>query len=295
MNKLIPLIIATLVTLWAFFVFRSKLSVSKKKRVIRIDVGKYLKLDDIQREAQRAGWNITKKEFLLIMLFAMGIGIILAVIFKNPLLMIVGFITGFSLPGFLLEKYKKHKRMSLFREIPDPLRLMVSRLPDSENITKAIETTRNELQEGTIMRDIFSQYIQDVAIYGANISLALENMKRRVNIKKFDNFVENLKMADINGKDRAVNALEKTIETMEFDLRAIEKVRLQTAKKKRSIYMVILISWFFPVILSAMHTGNKNIYLYTISGKILMFLYLIGSIYTVIKTDEYLSLNLEEL
>ncbi len=295
MNKLIPLITAVLVTLWAFFVFRSKPSVSKKKRVIRIDVGKYLKLDDIQREAQRAGWNITKKEFLLIMLFAMGIGIILAVIFKNPLLMIVGFITGFSLPGFLLEKYKKHKRMSLFREIPDPLRLMVSRLPDSENITKAIETTRNELQEGTIMREIFSQYIQDVAIYGANISLALENMKRRVNIKKFDNFVENLKMADINGKDRAINALEKTIETMEFDLRAIEKVRLQTAKKKRSIYMVILISWFFPVILSAMHTGDKNIYLYTIPGKILMFLYLIGSIYTVIKTDEYLSLNLEEL
>lgn len=297
MQFIIPLITALLFSIWFLilvFVVIKPFEHTPKKNKKEFNIIKYLELEKIEEEAQSAGWNISKKEFLMLVSFAVILGSLLAVLTKNPLILIAGLVTGYYLPRFMLEKYKRGQKEVLLKALPDPLRMMVSRLPDFGNITKAIEVTQRENAE-PIINELFDNYIKDIAV-GANVIDALNNMKRQVNLKNFDSFIENLILAHEEGfTDNALRALEKSIEVMENNLTAIETVKIQSKKKKKNLYVATATAWFFPVILSAMHTGEQNIYLNSLPGKILMFLFVLGTIYNIVKSEDYLSLRLEEL
>ena len=88
--------------------------------------------------------------------------------------------------------------------------------------------------------------------------------------------------------------MEKAIEAIEFDLRAIEKVK-QVSKKKQNLYTALGVSWSFIPILSLLRNSEVNIYLETVPGRILVLLYVLASLYIMVKGEEYLSLNLDEL
>jgi hypothetical protein len=92
-----------------------------------------------------------------------------------------------------------------------------------------------------------------------------------------------------------MKALDKAVEAIEFDLRAIEKVKEQSKLKKKKLYTSLGTAWLFPLILSFVNTGQTNVYMNTISGKILILMYVLGSLYVFCKGEEYLSLNLDEI
>lgn len=266
----------------------------KTKGRIKSQILKSMKLEDYRHEAESIGWKINTGELAIIVIVAMFLVLLISIITSNPFVLLAGFTVGFYLPKFLIEKKRRSIRLNMICRLTDPMRMLLSRIPVQQNVTKAIEYTRDETPDETI-KSLFDAYLQDVSI-GGSVRDALLNMKRRVRLRKFDVFVENLIQANYEGfTPEAIKALDKSVEAIEFDLRAIEKVKVQSITRKRNLLISLGTIWIFPPILSMVNTGHNNIYLNTFPGKILILLYVIGSLYVYVKGEEYLSLNLDEL
>lgn len=296
---MLPVLSGALFALWFLFVYLLFTSPSKKqalfrKSKIKIKLPESMNLDRYQDEANSIGWKVSKQEFLVILSISGLITLAISLAVKNPFILAAGLSIGFYLPRFLLEKKRHSLRLSLISKLTDPLRMLISRIPDQQNVTRAIEVTRDEIGE-EIIRGLFDGYLQDVGL-GCSVRDALINMKRKVNLRKFDAFIDNLIQAHYDGFTReAIKALDKAVEAIEFDLRAIEKVKEQSTRNKKKLYATLAVSWMFPPLLSMVSTTGKNIYLDTFLGKILIFLYVVVSIYVYVRGEEYLSLNLDEL
>lgn len=296
---MIPILTGLLFGLWFLFVnwiyapFANRITLPSRKRV-KVDLFVRLNLDNYQAQAEAIGWQVTRRELIFIFLFTLFTATTLAIMIRNPLVVVVGVVTGVYFPKFLIEKKRLNNRINLLNKLTDPMRMLLSRLPDQQNITKAMEQTRDEVVDERV-RDLLDGYLKDVAI-GGSVHEALLNMKRKVSLRKYDILVEYLVQAHYEGfTAEALQALSKAIEAIEFDLRAIDKVKEHSRTKKRGLYTSLGVAWFFPFILSLANTGDKNIYLETMAGKVLILLYIMGSLYVVLKGEEYLSLNLDEL
>lgn len=252
-----------------------------------------LQLYDYRDEKKKAKL-LVNKEIILCICISVSITLFISFLTDNPLILIVGIITGVYLPNFIINKNRKMKKMVLINKLTDPLRMLLSRIPDQQNITRAMEVIKDETKDENI-KQLFMDYLSEVSI-GGSVRDALISMKRNVKLKKFDVFVEHLIQAQYEGfTSNAMKALEKTVEAIEFDLRAIEKVKEKSKIKKKQLYTTLATTWLFPMILSFVNTGQTNIYLNTIAGKILIFLYFLASIYVFERGEEYLSLKLDEL
>jgi Flp pilus assembly protein TadB len=293
----LPFITGMLCAGWfllAYFLFNlpHKKKVSTKMNLKKVFY-ETMQVERFQNEAKAIGWKITKHEFMLIVILNIFLTLAVAVITHNLFILITGFVVGVYLPSFLIEKKRQSLRLNLISKLVDPLRLLLSRLPEQQNITRAVEMTRDEIVDKEI-KEIFNSFLRDVAI-GGSVRDALLNMKRRVNFRKFDLYVEHLLYAHYEGFTvEAINALDKAVQAIEFDLRAIQKVREQSREKKKKLYLALVIAWFFPIILSFVSTGVTNVYLNTLPGKIVILFYVLGTIFVYIKGEEYLSLNLDE-
>ncbi|MCR4443460.1 MAG: type II secretion system F family protein [Peptococcaceae bacterium] len=253
-----------------------------------------LNLHKYQAEAQAVGWQITRKEVRLILLSAVLAAAAVSYLTRNPFVPLAGLVAGYYLPGFLIRKKKHSLKLNMITGLTDPLRMLLSRLPDQQNVTRAIESARDNSTNPSI-RKLFDAYVNDVALGGSTRD-ALCNLKRKVGLRKFDLFVDNLIQAHYEGfTAEAIKALDKAVEAMEFDLLAVNKVKAQSRNQKRKLYLALGTAWLFPPILSLMNTGAQNVYLNTIQGKVLMLFYIAGTIYVYVKGEDYLSLNLDEL
>lgn len=284
---------ALLVLIWVLTA--AALLLKPQRRLIKkkINLAKYFGYNQVSLEAKDLGWNITTKEFLGIVVFAILTGLILAIVFRNPLIIAAGLMAGYYTPRFVVQRFKKHERMALMNSIPDFGRILTARLVDHHSIVKAIEITQKDITGP--MKPIAADFVKDVGV-GLGVEPALENVKAKVSYRKFSTFIETLLIAHQEGYSaEALRALEKSIEAVENDVKAIEALQIATRKKKRELMYVVFAAWLFPVVLSFMNTDNANIYLDTLAGKILMFCYIVSTIIVLIKGEDYLSLKLEEL
>lgn len=260
----------------------------KKMMINSLNLAKY------ENQAEAIGWKIRRKELCIIIALAVTSAVAVAVLTNNPFVFIAGIITGSLAPKMVIEKKRQCMRINLLTKLTDPLRMLLSRLPEQQNITRVVEMTRDETADGQI-RCLLDGYLREVAL-GGSVRDALLGMKNKVKLRKFDIVAENLVQAHYDGfTAEAFQALEKAIEAIEFDLRAIEKVKQVSQKKKQSLYTALGVSWSFIPILSLLRNTEVNIYLDTIPGKILILLYVLATIYIIVKGEEYLNLNLDEL
>lgn len=296
---MLPVLSGLLFALWFLFVYllfaKEKGSGFWQRSKMKIKFPQSFNLEGYQEEANSIGWKVSQQELMVILIVVGAITLAASVIINNPFIIVAGLFIGFYLPRFLLKKKRHSLRLSLISKLTDPLRMLISRIPDQQNVTRAIEVTRNETGEEAI-RKLFDGYLQDVGL-GCSVRDALINMGRKVNLRKFDTFIDNLIQAHYDGFTReAIKALDKAVEAIEFDLRAIEKVKEQSTRNKKKLYSTLAVSWMFPPLLSMVSTTTgKNIYLDTLLGKILIFSYVVVSIYVYVRGEEYLSLNLDEL
>lgn len=239
-------------------------------------------------------WKIARKEFIMFCFITAICTLGLSLTLENPLLPGAGFITGIFLPPYLLARKRYQNRLHMLTNLTDPLHLLVSRLPDQQNLTKTIEITRDEVSDPNIHR-LLDGYVKDVGICGSTQE-ALYSLGKEVGWRKFDIFLENLVLAHHEGfTGQAISALSKSVQAMEEDLQAIEKVRMQSAARKKKLYFSLGIAWLFPLILSLSNTGHNNVYLHTWPGKVLIFFYAVCTPLIFVKGEEYLSLKLEEI
>lgn len=279
----------------AYFVFNPPDKRSKtQEKVEKFSLAKRLRLDKYQDEAEKIGWFLSKRDILIIIGLAAVVSLILSAVTSNIFVLVAGVIAGLYLPKFLIQKKRQMNRMTIINQLVGPLRMLISRLPDQQNVTKAIELTRDETLD-VVIRDLFNEYLSYASIEG-NVRDALLLIKKKVNIKKFDVFIDHLIQAHYEGfTQEAMRALEKSVEAIEFDLRAIDKVKIQSKTKKQKLYTSLGVAWLFPVILSFVNTGNTNVFLNTLPGKIHISLSFVCTIFVYVKGEEYLSLNLDEL
>jgi len=297
MPNILPLFSAILVSGWLLFVWR--LFASPRERRGRRFLGNLpqkgvTSLARYEREAAAAGWQVNSRELAGLVLLAVAAAAFAAALTHNPLIFAAGFVLSFYLPRSLIEKKRRSSRLHLVSALAGSFRLLLSRLPEQQNITRALEKTRDEIHDESI-RTLFDGYLQDLALCGS-VRESLLKMKEKVNVKKCDLFFESLILAHYEGFTlQACRALDKAVEALEFDLRAIGKVAEQNRFKKRKLYLTVAVVWFFPVILSFVNTSDKNIYLHTWPGKLLLFFYFAGAIHVYVKGEEYLNLRMDEL
>ena len=183
--------------------------------------------------------------------------------------------------------------MAMMVCIPEFGRLLTARLLDHHSITRSFETVQADIS-GPV-KPLIEEFIKDVGV-GLGVLTALNNLKAKVAFRKFDTLAETLFIAHREGySNEALRALEKAVEAIENDVKAIEALQLKVKKKKRDLFYVVIASWAFPVVLSSMNTGNTSIFLDTLTGKLLIFSYLLSTFWVLIKGEEYLGLKLEEL
>ncbi|MDD2212523.1 MAG: hypothetical protein PHV56_06130, partial [Clostridia bacterium] len=115
-------------------------------------------------------------------------------------------------------------------------------------------------------------------------------------IRKFTDFSETLFLAHTEGlNQQSITTLNMIIDTMVEDVRAIKNLELLSKKDKRDLLIVIIVSWLIPVALSFLNANNINLFLETLIGQMIMFLYFLTTIFVIVKGDEYISLNLDDL
>lgn len=264
------------------------------KRFGNSDFLTLLGYEKVRQEAESFGWRINFREFIYLVVGSFIVGFLLAIFIGNFFFVAVGIVMGFMVPRYIVVKIKKSKRMGILQDLPDTLSLFTSRLGDFPSIQRSLEVALPEMK-GRVTESIYTQALRGLQI-GFPVDKVLDEMSTQIKIRKFNDFAEKLMMANTEGfNHRSISSLNQTIKEIAEDIKEIESLKIKSRKEKRSLAMIILLSWIMPIILSFLNSGNANIFLDTAYGQIFIVSFFITTLYTIMKGDDYLSLNLDEL
>jgi Flp pilus assembly protein TadB len=248
----------------------------------------------IYSQADAAGVSWGSKETKMIWLFSLSVACGLYLATGNLLLFGAGWLLILILPSLIINNRKRRQRLETLIVLTDCLRQLLARLPDQGSLSRAIEMVIDSDGRGE-RSEILRQVLEELRL-GSSVRDAIVLWQEQIRLKKFDHVAETLIQANQDGwTPAALKALDKSVQGLEADLKAVLLTAQKAAGRKRQLYAALLTSWSFPLILSLMDTGQKNLYLYSLPGKLLIFAYVAVSLYVVVKGQEYLSLNVEEL
>jgi Flp pilus assembly protein TadB len=300
---LISLVIAMLISLWCTMVY----GLTAKTRAKQVNdheaaagLSRSIKdnfkghVQKVSEEAKAFGipWRIGDTLFLWAASFVLS-GF-LFFLTKNALLFIAGWIFMGLLPSMLIKVKYQRQRLLLLEGLVDCLRQIIARLPDQGNFVRALElTVQGQLEPGIAV--MLQEVIKDVSL-GCSMEAALKHWRQSVRLRKFNHVVDTILQAHYEGWTKvAMDSMDKAVQAMEADLQAIKLAQQKSRSRKRQLYLTILTAWSFPLILSFLNSGGNNIYLCTLPGKVLVFAYVVGTFFVIVKGQEYLSLNVDEL
>jgi len=296
---LLSLLIAIVVTLWCILVFyfvSKALKGGEEKSYLFWSVRENVKgrLVSISREAEAYGVSWRVRDTLLLWLGSFLLSGTLFILTDNVLLFIAGWFFMGLLPGLIIKIKYQNQRFALLEGLVECLRLLIARIPDQGSFVRSLELTlqgRLEANNKLILQEV----MRDITL-GNSMETALNNWRKRVNIRKFNHVIDTMLQAHYEGWTRvAVEALDKAVQAMEADVQAIKLAREKSRQRKRKLYFTILTAWSFPLILSLLNSGSENVYLATLPGKLLIFAYVVGTLLVIVKGNEYISLNVDEL
>ncbi|MCL1848427.1 MAG: hypothetical protein FWF83_01975 [Clostridiales bacterium] len=248
----------------------------------------------IRRQAEQAGVSWGSRETIAIWVVSLAIAGLLYFVTGNLMLFGAGWLLFLFLPRFIIQNRKHHMRLATLTALTDSLRQLSARLPDQGSLTRAMEMVV-ESEQARGGADVLRVVLEEIRL-GGNAKDAIRLWQEMVGLRKFDNVAETLIQANADGwTPAALKALNKSVAALENDLKAVLLVAQKAASRKKQLYLAIATAWSFPLILSMMDTGQRNIYLYSTPGKLLIFAFLALTLYVLAKGQEYLSLNVDEL
>lgn len=289
---LYPLIFV--IWLVVLFIVLPKPAVSRRyAKATGIELASFLGYDKVKADAENAGISLNAKEFIQIAGISAVVGILIAVLIHNMFFIAAGIYLSFMVPRFIFMKLKRRKRTNILFELPSKMKLYVSKLSDFPSLELALENALPDIHGET--RASFEK-----AYNGLTLKLppavVIAEWRKEIRIKKFTDFTDKLLMAHEEGfTERSIKSLNETAAGMGSDVKLLKTIQLKNKRKYRSLYMTIAVAWLIPIMLSTMNSQNGNVFLNTIHGQIFIALLFMVSIYSIVKGDDYLSLNLEEL
>jgi len=283
----IGVFLASLILLLAFLP-KPKASLTQQQARIM----QFLQYDKLKQEAQTIGWNLSVKELGMIVTAAASVGILISILIGNVFFIVIGAAIAFQLPKFIILKIKKKRHMNLLIELPDNLKILVSRLQDFASIRQALKASLPDM--GGVTKPYFVELYNSLQL-NIPVEDALLEMVEKLKIRKFNDFCEKLIMANSEGFDQSLDSLRMTIDIMSEDIREIKKLEIRSKSEKRRLWSIIGVTWFIPLALSFLNSDNGNIFLESLHGQIVIASFFFFTLVAIAKGDDYLSLNVEEL
>ena len=248
----------------------------------------------IRNQAGKAGVDWGSRETKAIWIISLSASAVLYFLTGNILLFGVGWMLLLVLPRLIIHHRKHRRRLETLTVLTDCLRQLLARLPDQGSLSRALEVVIESDGRGAVA-GMLRQVLEAMRL-GSTVREAVGLWQGMIGMRKFDHVAETLIQANADGwTPAALKALDRSINGLEGDLRAILLVAQNAVSRKKQLYIALATAWSFPLILSMMDTGRANIYLYTMPGKLLVFAYVTVSLFVVVKGQEYLSLNVDEL
>lgn len=249
--------------------------------------------EKVREEAEGVGWRLNVKEFMMISLLAVGICVVISMFIKNFFFIIAGFFLSFYAPRYVVLKIKKKKRMDILKELPDNLKILTSKLMDFPQLQQALNASISDMNGQT--KEMF-ELVKNGLDLGLKPEVVLFEMAQKVKVNKFYDYVEKLLMANTDGyTEQAIKSLKESIEAMSFDITEINALDIKKKKEKKDFIIIVACCWAMPVLVSGLNAENGNIFLDTWWGQLYIVSFFVSTIYAIVKGDDYLSLNLDEL
>ncbi|RUT38683.1 hypothetical protein EJP82_26795 [Paenibacillus anaericanus] len=280
--------------IWAVALFivvpKSKVSIFKQQagRVNGIPG-----VHNLQSEANYDGVNLNKREYLIISLGSILVGVLIAYALHNYLFLAVSMTLSYMLPRYVVSKLKRNHRQKILFELPDNLKVFSSKLNDFPSVQTALEQSVPDMHGET--QKYFQEMLDDLKT-GFSVESALIEIKKKIKIKRFDDFAEKLQVAVEQGfHERAIYSLKETGREMTADNLILKEMQIKSRKDMRNLFIITAMSWSMPVILSGVNTDNSNVFLDTLYGQIYIVSFVLITVYAIVKAEDYLALNLDEL
>ncbi|ALP37968.1 hypothetical protein ASL14_19035 [Paenibacillus sp. IHB B 3084] len=249
--------------------------------------------ENIRKEAEDAGWSLSSKEFISIIVFSIIVVVLIAIFIGNYFFIALGIVLCFTLPRAIVLKIKRKIRQNVLFDLPANLRLFISKLADFPNIQKALENALPDMSGVT--KPIFEQASNQLRV-GFPLERVLDDVMGELRIRKMEDFMDKLLLTQMEGfHARSLESLRETVEEISEDIQQIQELEIGAKRKRRDLFLISIMAWMMPILLSFMNTGNSNVFLNTTFGQVYIVSFAAATLFSISKGDDFLSLNLDKL
>jgi len=239
------------------------------------------------------GVNLNKRESLMISLGSGIVGILIAYLMKNYFFLAVGMTLSYMLPRYVVSKLKRNHRQKILFELPDNLKVFSAKLNDFPSVLAALEQSVPDMHGET---KVYFQEMLDDLKTGFSLDSALNEIKKKIRIKRFDDFAEKLLVAEEQGfHERSLQSLKETGREMTADNLILKEMQIKAKKDMKNLYTITAMAWAMPIVLSGVNTNNSNVFLDTLYGQFYIVLFVLVTLYSIVKAEDYIALNLDEI
>lgn len=287
-------------SLWVSFIYFFALSLVTLLLVVPnanagkgFTLSKFLGYEQVRKEAETVGWSLTFREFAFLVMFSVGLIGLIALFTGNYFFIALGAVLSFTLPRTIVLKVKRKIRQNVLFDLPSNLRLFISKLTDFPNVQKALENA--VLDMDGVTKPIFEKASNQLRV-GLPIDRVFEEMLSELKIRKMEDFLDKLRMAQMEGfHPQSLDSLKDTVDEIGEDITQIQELDIEAKSKRKQLFTVIGMAWMMPVMMSFMNNGNANVFLNTLHGQIYIVSFAAATLFSIGKGDDYLSLNLDKV
>lgn len=222
----------------------------KQKQLERIRLFAGFGFDKAQQQAKSAGITLRIQQYIWLISSTAIIGFVVSLLTKNMFLIAVSIIVGFFTPRIYLSMKEYQYRKEILISLPINLRFMLTKLVESQTVELAL-TRALPLMNGPT--EVFFQEMLQKKQLELSTSIALIDMRRKIGLRKFDDFSSNLVMGEKAGfNDKTIKTLRESIEDIQRDIKLIRKLEIVNRAKIVNVYMVVFFIVSLPILFSLM-------------------------------------------
>ena len=256
-------------------------------------LGSLFNYDRIRKEAEGVGWALSFREFIALLSFTFIAVTLIAIFIGNYFLIALGLLVCFMLPRIILMKIKRKIRQNTLFDLPPNLRIFISKLSTFPNILSALEQSLPEM--AGVTKPMFERAADQLRV-GLSLEHVLDELTESFNIRQMDNFADKLRTIQKEGfHARALASLRETVDQITEDIGQVKVLEFEARRKRRDTFLIVIMGWAMPAVLSFLNTDNSNVYLDTLYGQIYVVLFAAYTLFAISKADDYLALNLDKV
>ncbi|BFH18230.1 hypothetical protein J6TS7_20840 [Paenibacillus dendritiformis] len=247
----------------------------------------------IQKKANSTGTEMTATIYVTLVVSSFLIGVVISLLSGNYFFIALGVLLGYSVPLHIIKIRQRQRRNEMLFELPEILKIFTSKLLDFSNAAHSLKEALNDY-DGS-MKPIFKE-ASDSLQMGFSLDTVLLELKEKIRLRRFNEFVDKLTTAEENGYTiQSVKSLKETIRGMSEDAVFVKELQIKAKAEMRDSYLQTAMLVALPILLSFISTNNANVFMDTLFGQLYITFFAGTIMFCIIKKSDCLSLNLNDL